>query len=41
MCYFVVLFQFINPVVKTFALIVFIELLIILLSVSNLVQFTN
>ena len=38
MCYFVLLFQFLKRGVKTFALIVSIELLLILLSASNLVQ---
>ena len=41
MCYFVLLFQFIKRGVKTFALIVSIELLLILLSASNLIQVTH
>ena len=41
MCYFVLLFQFLKRGVKTFALIVSIELLLILLSASNLVQVTH
>ena len=41
MCYFVLLFQFLKRVVKTFAMIVSIELLLILLSASNLVQVTH
>ena len=41
MCYFVMLFQFLKRGVKTFALIVSIELLLILLSASNLVQVTH
>ena len=41
MCYFVMLFQFIKRGVITFALIVSIELLLILLSTSNLVQVTH
>ena len=41
MCYFVLLFKFLKRGVKTFALIVSIELLLILLSASNLVQVTH
>ena len=41
MCYFVLLFQFIKRGVKIFVLIVFIELLLILFSASNLVQVTH
>ena len=41
MCYFMMLFQFIKRVVKTYALIVSIELLLILLSASNLIQVTH
>ena len=40
-CYFVLLFQFIKRGVKTLALIVSIELLLILLSASNLIQVTH
>ena len=40
-CYFVLLFNFLKRGVKTFALIVSIELLLILLSASNLVQVTH
>ena len=41
MCYFMLLFQFLKRGVKTFALIVSIEFLLILLSASNLVQVTH
>ena len=41
MCYFVLLLKFFMRGAKTFALIVSIELLLILLSASNLVQVTN
>ena len=37
-CYFVLLFQFVKRGVKVFAMIVSVELLLILLSASNLVQ---
>ena len=40
-CYFVLLFQFRKRGVKTLALIVSIELLLILLSASNLIQVTH
>ena len=40
-CYFVLLFQFIKRGVKILALIVSIELLLILLSASNLIQVTH
>ena len=40
-CYFVLLFQFLKGGVKTLALIVSIELLLILLSASNLIQVTH
>ena len=40
-CYFVLLYQFIKRGVKTLALIVSIELLLILLSASNLIQVTH
>ena len=41
MCYFVLLFQFFKRRENFFALIVSIELLLILLSASNLVQVTH
>ena len=41
MCYFVLLFKFLKRGVKTYALIVSLELLLILLSASNLVQVTH
>jgi len=40
-CYFVLLFQFLKRGEKTFTLIVSIELLLILLSASNLIQVTH
>lgn len=40
-CYFVLLFQFLKRGVKTLALIVSIELLLILLSASNLIEVTH
>lgn len=40
-CYFVLLFQFLKRGIKTLALIVSIELLLILLSASNLIQITH
>ena len=41
MCYFVLLFKFFKRGVKTFVLIVSVELLLILFSASNLVQVTH
>ena len=41
LCYFVLLFQFLKRGVETLALIVSIELLLILLSASNLIQVTH
>ena len=40
-CYFVLLFKFLKCELKTFDLILSIELLLILLSASNLVQVTR
>ena len=40
-CYFILLFKFLKRRVKTLAMIVSIELLLILLSASNLIQVTH